>query len=561
VDADGNKLEPTTDPLGYDYPKPQPVVQPGAFFGGWDIDPPAFAVYEASGPYYEVVTRDSTGSSLVNLLELHLLDNSGDPWNPGMHPEAPSATKGIRDASWGDAGDELGFKIEQSGVTPLTNAYNTGFVTDVNNLIYGGFQGVQDDSYFALTLSDAGYGWTELTELWITYDSTVSRITDLAGNLLPSAAAPIRCIEKSPPEIYYSLAVVDETRIFLEFSEKVFGNDVLPRIALQPNSFAYTKAGNSIAGFELLDEDPADHGATQVMLTLSAPLDAEHAADFSGTAVGPGADPVYDGPGNQWTQPHRATDVGMGVVDPLWATDGMQTSELYGGSPGDLLREFDGSGRLMDRDITLQARIAVPSQIGAAAQLYYDVDPPGAVTSGGFWLPTFVPGLTPKANTEARSVAPFSVAGALRDFTIPGGDPEVDGDVDVEFVIRMGNLFCARVDDPADPRTVAPWIIPVKDIIRQRGGVTILNNVINPEAGEKTVLNYVLERSGMVVIQVFDLKGDIVQILQRGRQNAGEYNLTWDGRNRGGRICARGIYFIKVVAPGIDETRKVLVVK
>ena len=95
----------------------------------------------------------------------------------------------------------------------------------------------------------------------------------------------------------------------------------------------------------------------------------------------------------------------------------------------------------------------------------------------------------------------------------------------------------------------------------QRGEVTILNNVINPEQGDTTRLHYVLENSGTVTVQVFDLKGDIVDILHRGRQNAGEYSTTWDGRNRGGRIVARGVYFIKIVAPGISEVRKVLVVK
>jgi fibronectin-binding autotransporter adhesin len=37
--------------------------------------------------------------------------------------------------------------------------------------------------------------------------------------------------------------------------------------------------------------------------------------------------------------------------------------------------------------------------------------------------------------------------------------------------------------------------------------------------------------------------------------------VFWDGRNSGGRIVAKGIYFIRIVAPDIDETRKVLVVK
>jgi flagellar hook assembly protein FlgD len=71
----------------------------------------------------------------------------------------------------------------------------------------------------------------------------------------------------------------------------------------------------------------------------------------------------------------------------------------------------------------------------------------------------------------------------------------------------------------------------------------------------------VLSGSGTVTITVFDLKGDIVDILHRGRQDAGEHSTTWDGRNRGGNAVARGIYFIKLVGPGVSETRKVLVVK
>jgi flagellar hook assembly protein FlgD len=64
-----------------------------------------------------------------------------------------------------------------------------------------------------------------------------------------------------------------------------------------------------------------------------------------------------------------------------------------------------------------------------------------------------------------------------------------------------------------------------------------------------------------VTITVFDLKGDIVNVLYRGQRAAGEYSTTWDGRNRGGRVVARGLYFIKVVGPDVNEIRKVLVVK
>jgi hypothetical protein len=37
--------------------------------------------------------------------------------------------------------------------------------------------------------------------------------------------------------------------------------------------------------------------------------------------------------------------------------------------------------------------------------------------------------------------------------------------------------------------------------------------------------------------------------------------VNWDGRNLSGDPVARGMYFIRIVAPGIDEIRKVIVVR
>ena len=88
--------------------------------------------------------------------------------------------------------------------------------------------------------------------------------------------------------------------------------------------------------------------------------------------------------------------------------------------------------------------------------------------------------------------------------------------------------------------------------------LTILNNVIDPLQGEKTVLTYDLETSGMVSLQVFTLDGSIVKILHRGRQGAGTYTYTWDGTNTGGNPVARGIYFIKVKSSEGVITRKVI---
>ena len=158
------------------------------------------------------------------------------------------------------------------------------------------------------------------------------------------------------------------------------------------------------------------------------------------------------------------------------------------------------------------------------------------------------------------------VSAQLRNFIIPGNDDEIEDGAGVEFVFEISSiqLYTVRINNPDASnwyRTLSPWVFTIHDIIKQDSDVSILNNVINPTLGERVFLHYVLPRRGTVTILVFDLKGDIVDTLYRGRKNQGEYSTSWDGRNSGGRIVARGVYFIKIVGPDINEIRKVLVVK
>ena len=132
---------------------------------------------------------------------------------------------------------------------------------------------------------------------------------------------------------------------------------------------------------------------------------------------------------------------------------------------------------------------------------------------------------------------------------------------DMEFGFQVGGLYCLRIINPKDPRTVSMWSMSVRDEKEQRGSTTILNNVLRPRLGGETTLVYTLPKAGTVTILVSDMKGDIVAVLAREFQPAGEHSITWDGRNRGTRIVAPGLYYIKIVGPGINEVRKVLVAR
>ena len=105
------------------------------------------------------------------------------------------------------------------------------------------------------------------------------------------------------------------------------------------------------------------------------------------------------------------------------------------------------------------------------------------------------------------------------------------------------------------------WSFTTRDLTRQRGGVTILNNVINAALGEKTAIEVNMKNDGNLNVFVMTLDGNIIKRLSKGSVKAGTHYFYWDGKNGAGKPVARGLYFIRVSGNGIDETRKVMVVK
>jgi flagellar hook assembly protein FlgD len=103
------------------------------------------------------------------------------------------------------------------------------------------------------------------------------------------------------------------------------------------------------------------------------------------------------------------------------------------------------------------------------------------------------------------------------------------------------------------------WSLKLQDRQAQRGAVTIMDNVLRTGQGGRTTVEYTLDRRGSLTILVSDMAGNIVAVLARSVQNAGTYAVSWDGRNRAGRFVAPGLYYVKIVGPGINEVRKVLV--
>jgi len=82
-------------------------------------------------------------------------------------------------------------------------------------------------------------------------------------------------------------------------------------------------------------------------------------------------------------------------------------------------------------------------------------------------------------------------------------------------------------------------------------------NPFNPS----TVISYQLAQDSHVSLTIFDMLGQKVKTLVNVFQQAGYYNITWDGTNDSGRKAASGIYIYRIKAGNFIKTLKMNVLK
>lgn len=141
--------------------------------------------------------------------------------------------------------------------------------------------------------------------------------------------------------------------------------------------------------------------------------------------------------------------------------------------------------------------------------------------------------------------------------------PIVTGDLS-GFTVNASNkspLFALRLKNSRDISSLDLWSFRLKEITSQRGGVTILNNVIDTSRGDIATVKVDMSGSGSLSVIVMTLDGNVVQYLQHGTASGGEHYYSWNGKTKGGKNVARGMYFVRVIGSGFDETRKIMVVR
>ena len=102
----------------------------------------------------------------------------------------------------------------------------------------------------------------------------------------------------------------------------------------------------------------------------------------------------------------------------------------------------------------------------------------------------------------------------------------------------------------------------------------VVTGVKNPAPGEfaffdpmpnpfnpSTTLSFALPASSRVLLEVFDVRGQLVATLLDENRTAGVHRVTWDGRDRSGQPVASGVYLCRIQAGSFNGTKRMVLIK
>lgn len=105
-----------------------------------------------------------------------------------------------------------------------------------------------------------------------------------------------------------------------------------------------------------------------------------------------------------------------------------------------------------------------------------------------------------------------------------------------------------------------PDISDVDELIQQPTWFHIMQNYPNP-FNPSTTIRYFLAKKSKVTLEIYNLNGQLINILVNIEQTAGEKSVQWNGCDHSGQRVSSGIYFYRLQTPDNVMVRKLLLVK
>ncbi len=77
----------------------------------------------------------------------------------------------------------------------------------------------------------------------------------------------------------------------------------------------------------------------------------------------------------------------------------------------------------------------------------------------------------------------------------------------------------------------------------------------------RLLIRYDIPKSSYVSFKIYNIAGQVVRTLVKGRMDPNYYSIIWDGRNDRGKEVEHGIYFLRMGTENFTKTQKLLLIK
>jgi hypothetical protein len=95
-------------------------------------------------------------------------------------------------------------------------------------------------------------------------------------------------------------------------------------------------------------------------------------------------------------------------------------------------------------------------------------------------------------------------------------------------------------------------------LVKDHDGTTHLAVFALAAGGDVEVRYRIGDQSASVNLQVFDVRGRLIQTLDSGVRGPGEYVRFWDRHDAGGVRQARGVYLVRLTAGQVTAVQKLV---
>ena len=140
--------------------------------------------------------------------------------------------------------------------------------------------------------------------------------------------------------------------------------------------------------------------------------------------------------------------------------------------------------------------------------------------------------------------------------------PAIDSLLVVKTVVSHDMDMAVSNWDSDDGNYIFRNTIQVNAIREERGPrkTALYPNFPNP-FNPSTRIRFMLSEPGNVSMDVFNVQGQLVRTLVRGRHGAGEHAVEWNGRDAMGHPAASGVYVVRLTTDAFSKSAKMLLIK